>query len=101
LQGCNQRVYTFEDDEWVMRGRYNYAVEADEDLVWSTVEDEKITRILVVSGFDIKQIIRYLTFFDLFLLRTHLVMIPIPPLLLLGLPPLLLSLVLCLDRPLL
>ena len=41
------RVFTFEG-LWNIRGRFEKACEEDEDLVWSNVDGEYVTHILIV-----------------------------------------------------
>jgi hypothetical protein len=46
--GRNQRVYTLEDDEWMVKGRYEFAVRNNEEVIWSKVDGDHVTRILIV-----------------------------------------------------
>ena len=55
--GSNQRVYTFEDAEWMAKGRYEFAVRNDEEVIWSKVEEDHITLILIVGVFKNYQVI--------------------------------------------
>jgi hypothetical protein len=43
------RVFTFEEGLWNIRGRYEKACEDDEELVWSNDNGEYVTHILAVS----------------------------------------------------
>jgi hypothetical protein len=43
------RLFTFDEGLWNIRGRYEKACEDDEELVWSNVDGEHVTRILIVS----------------------------------------------------
>ena len=43
------RVLTFEEGLWNIRGRYETACEENEELVWSKVDDGYVTHILIVS----------------------------------------------------
>ena len=47
--GNNQRVYTWEDDEWMVKGRYELAIRNDEEVIWSKVDGDHITQILIVG----------------------------------------------------
>ncbi len=55
--GNNQRVYTWEDDEWMVKGQYELAIHNDEEVIWSKVDGDHITRILIVHR-SLKFIIR-------------------------------------------
>jgi len=50
--GKNQHIFTFEDDEWMMRGHYDYAIKNNEELVWSEINGERIAQILIVCNFN-------------------------------------------------
>ena len=63
------RVFTFEDGLWNIRGRYEKACEEDEELVWSNVDGEYVTHILIVSLFCF-----YLPSLIIFIPRTPLAM---------------------------
>ena len=43
------RVLTFEEGLWNIRGRYETACEENEEVVWSKVNDGYVTHILIVS----------------------------------------------------
>ena len=47
--GNNQRVYTWEDDEWMVKGQYELAIHNDEEVIWSKVDGDHITQILIVG----------------------------------------------------
>jgi hypothetical protein len=47
--GIENRVYTFEEGLWNIRGRYEKACEEDDELLWSNVDGEFVTHILIVS----------------------------------------------------
>jgi len=51
--GNNQRVYTWEDGDWMMKGRYEHAMGKNEDLVWFKKNGEHIAQILIVSNFNL------------------------------------------------
>jgi hypothetical protein len=82
------RVFTFEEGLWNIRGRYEKACEEDEELVWSKVDDEYVTHILIVS-----LSLYIFSFYDVFS-RTHLATSSLPSLLRLHLQPLYLRLML-------
>ena len=46
----NYRILTWES-EWILRGRYELALQDDEELVWLLIDNKWILRILVVSDF--------------------------------------------------
>jgi hypothetical protein len=43
------RIFTFEDGLWNVRGRYETALEENEELVWSNLGGEHVTHILMAS----------------------------------------------------
>lgn len=43
------RVFTFEEGLWNIRGRYEKACEENEELVWMKDDEEYVTHILIVS----------------------------------------------------
>jgi hypothetical protein len=43
------RLYTFEEGLWSIRGRYEKAFEENDELLWSNVNGEYLTHILIVS----------------------------------------------------
>lgn len=45
----NQRVFVNEDDTWEVKGRYNTALEDDDDANWIFENDQNILKLLVVS----------------------------------------------------
>lgn len=47
--GNNQKVYTFEDNDWMVKGRYEFAIRNDEEVIWSKVDGDHVARILIVS----------------------------------------------------
>ena len=46
----NQRVFVYEDDVWTMKGRYETALEDDEDAVWTYESSQDILRLFIVSN---------------------------------------------------
>jgi len=45
----NHRIFILEDDIWDVKGRFEDALEDDEDATWSLKDGKKILEILVVS----------------------------------------------------
>ena len=66
------RVFTFEEGLWNIRGCYEKACEEDEDLVWSNIDGEHVTHILIVSlsSSSFLQLIHFWTL-ELFWRRVH------------------------------
>jgi hypothetical protein len=48
--GNNQRIYTYEEGEWMMKGRYELAMRRNEELVWSKEDGQYTVQILIVSN---------------------------------------------------
>jgi hypothetical protein len=53
----NQRIYNQDDGVWSIKGRYNMAMELDEDLVWTKNKGGYVTHILAVSHINLLTII--------------------------------------------
>ena len=49
FSSIENHVFTFEEGLWNIRSRYKKACEEDEELVWSNVDGEYVTHILIVS----------------------------------------------------
>ena len=45
--------YTYEDSEWVLKGRYEVAIRDDEEAIWIQISGEYILRMLIVCFFSI------------------------------------------------
>lgn len=45
----NSRIFVYEDDTWAIKGRYDNALEDDEDVAWTFDDGHDILRLLVVS----------------------------------------------------
>ena len=55
----NQRIFVYDDDEWMIKGRYETAVEDNEDLTWTYENGQDLVRILIVKfyfNFELKLI---------------------------------------------
>jgi len=46
----NQRVFVYEDNEWTVKGRYETALEDDEDAIWTYENGGDLLRFLIVSN---------------------------------------------------
>lgn len=46
----NQRVFVYEDDVWTVKGRYETALEDDDDAVWTYENGQDILRFFIVSN---------------------------------------------------
>jgi hypothetical protein len=49
----NRHIYVLENSVWDLKGRYNMAIEDDDDLDWVTVNGENVTSMLVVGDITI------------------------------------------------
>ena len=38
----------FDDDEWMVKGLYEFTIRNDEEVIWSKVDGNYVTRILIV-----------------------------------------------------
>ena len=47
----NHHIYVCENSVWDLKGRYDMAVEDDDELTWVKVDGEDVTNILVVSNY--------------------------------------------------
>ena len=47
----NRHIYVRENSVWDLKGRYDMAVEDDDELTWVKVDGEDVTNILVVSNY--------------------------------------------------
>lgn len=47
----NPRIFFYEKDAWVVKGRYNQAVEDNNEVVWDFVEGQDVLTVLIVSAF--------------------------------------------------
>jgi len=46
----NQRVFVYEDNEWMIKGRYETALgDADDDVMWTHEDGQELLRFLIVS----------------------------------------------------
>ena len=45
----NRHIYVLENSVWDLKGRYNMAVEDDDEIDWVKVNGEDATSVLVVS----------------------------------------------------
>ena len=45
----NQRVFVYEDDMWTIKGRYERALEDNEDAIWTYENGQDILRFMIVS----------------------------------------------------
>ena len=57
----NRHIYVLENSVWDLKGRYDMAVEEDDDLDWVKVNDENVVCMLVVCNYFVSMLI--LTFF--------------------------------------
>jgi hypothetical protein len=64
----NRHIYVLENSIWDLKGRYDMAVEDDDDLDWVKVDGEDVTRMLVVSNY-LYSILIVIFFFSEFLRR--------------------------------
>lgn len=46
----NQRVFVYEDEMWDLKGRFETALEDDEDVTWKMDKGEPILQFLILSG---------------------------------------------------
>ena len=44
----NQRVFVYEDNLWTIKGRYEAAMDDDDDVKWSIFQDQFRLRLLIV-----------------------------------------------------
>ena len=45
----NHRIFVHEDDMWTVKGRYNHALEDDDDVSWTYEKGNDVLRFLLVS----------------------------------------------------
>lgn len=45
----NHRIFVYEDEMWTVKGRYEQALESDEDVCWTYENGQDILRFLLVS----------------------------------------------------
>jgi hypothetical protein len=45
----NQHVFVYEDNFWTVQGRYEAAIEEDEDINWAVLDHDFTLKLLVVS----------------------------------------------------
>jgi hypothetical protein len=45
----NRRVFVYEDDMWTVKGRYEHAIENDDDVSWTYENGHDVLRFLLVS----------------------------------------------------
>lgn len=48
----NYIIYTYDGHDWILRGRFEVAKADDEEVIWELVENQMITRVLVVKPFN-------------------------------------------------
>ena len=46
----NQHIFVYDDDEWMIKGRYQMTLENDEDITWTYENGQALARILIVSS---------------------------------------------------
>ena len=46
----NQRIFVYDDDQWMIKVRYQMALEDDEDITWTYENGQDLARILIVSS---------------------------------------------------
>jgi hypothetical protein len=46
----NRHIYVLENSVWDLKGRYDMAVEDDDDLDWVNVNGEDVINVLMVSN---------------------------------------------------
>jgi hypothetical protein len=44
----NQRVFVYEDNLWAVKGRFEAALADDDDVEWSTLQNQFRLRLLIV-----------------------------------------------------
>ena len=44
----NQRIFVYEDNLWIVKGRYEAAVADDDEVEWSILQDQFRLRLLIV-----------------------------------------------------
>ena len=44
----NQRVFVYEDNLWAVKGRFKAALADDDDVEWSTLQNQFCLRLLIV-----------------------------------------------------
>ena len=44
----NQRIFVYEDNTWVVKGHYDFALAEDEEVEWTILQDQFHLRLLVV-----------------------------------------------------
>lgn len=44
----NQRIFVYEDDMWAVKGRFETALEDDDDAVWTFANGQDILQVLLV-----------------------------------------------------
>ena len=49
MSGNNDWVYTYEDNEWMMKGRYEHAIRQNEELIWTMDNGKYFVNIIIVS----------------------------------------------------
>ena len=47
----NVRIHTYEENEWNIRGRYETALEDDEDISWTIIDRTRVLPLWLVSNF--------------------------------------------------
>jgi hypothetical protein len=45
----NRRVFVYEEDLWAVKGRFETALENDDDVLWAHDNGQDILRLLIVS----------------------------------------------------
>ena len=46
----NSRIFVYEDDTWAVKGRYENALEDDDEVMWTFDDGHDILRLLIVSN---------------------------------------------------
>ena len=50
LLELNSRIFVYEDDTWAVKGRYENALEDNDDVMWTFDDGHDILRLLIVSN---------------------------------------------------
>lgn len=49
LLELNSRIFVYEDDAWAVKGRYENALEDNDNVMWTFDDGHDILRLLIVS----------------------------------------------------
>ena len=50
------RIHTYEQNEWTIKGKYETAVEDDEDILWMKINKEYVLPMWLVSYLTLSQL---------------------------------------------